>query len=193
MRPRLPSSTKWTGFPPEFAQQIEEIFKQGFKEALKNGKLVVEGRIYPEEIVLRVGYLENGRLKQANFEVSMDLPAGDEKTLDLIHTCMDATGSMFTEYLEKEGEVEFPYVWTMAPFDDANVWYQFTTENSDLEAEANRLLGISEADSLVAEEDESSEEALDHAEVLPEEELQEKRKEFLTSHGLVDNGNENIH
>lgn len=179
MKPRLTTSTKWTTFPLEFSQQIEEVFKQGFQEALKNGEILVEGRIYPEEIILRVGFLEKGRLKQANFEVSMDLPPGDEKTLERIHTLMDAAGSMFTEYVEKDGDVEFPYNWTAAPFDGANVWYQYNTENSNLEALANQLLGIKESDSLVSEEDETSEEALDHADLIPDEDLQEKRKEFL--------------
>lgn len=186
MKPRLNSSTKWTHFPLEFTQQIEDVFKQGFAEILKDGKLIVEGRIYPAEITLRVGYIESGRLKQANFEISSDLPPGEDKTLETIHLCVDAAGSMMAEYVEADGEVEFPYLWTECDFNGSRLYMQYSTENSDLEAEANRLLGISENDSMVAgqidETDEESEEALDRADYLPMDELQKEREAFLAKH-----------
>ncbi|MFN7454491.1 MAG: hypothetical protein ACK5RO_07505, partial [Pseudobdellovibrionaceae bacterium] len=39
-------------------------------------------------------------------------------------------------------------------FEGRKIWLQFSTENSDLEKEADRLLGVDET-SLVKEEDES--------------------------------------
>jgi hypothetical protein len=69
---------------------------------------------------------------------------------------------MMMEYFEKEGEVDFPYVWKEFPFQGKSLYLQFTTENSNLEAEANRLLGVDD-DSMIMEENES-EDALARAE-----------------------------
>ncbi|MFM6929174.1 MAG: hypothetical protein ACKOX6_11960 [Bdellovibrio sp.] len=173
MNPRLKSSKKWTTFPKEYSDQIQAVFKENFAQYLDDAELVIEGRIYSEEITLRVGYKENGRLAQANFEVSMNYSQQDQDALTRIHNCVDAAGSMMMEYFEKEGEVDFPYVWKDFPFQGKKLYIQFSTENSSLEAEANRLLGVDE-DDMILEENES-EDALSRAE--QDEELSPPRDE----------------
>lgn len=162
MNPRLKSSKKWTNFPKEYSDQIQAVFNENFAQYLDDAKLIVEGRIYTEEIVLRVGYHEDGRLAQANFEVSMNYSQEQQDAVTRIHNCVDAAASMMMEYFEKEGEVDFPYVWQEFPFQGKKLYLQYSTENSDLEAEANRLLGES-GDDMVSEEEES-EDALSRAE-----------------------------
>ncbi|MBX3040247.1 MAG: hypothetical protein KF789_05995 [Bdellovibrionaceae bacterium] len=186
MQPRLKSSQKWTELPKEYVDQIRTAFMENFGTQIGEGKLLIEGRIYPQEILLRVGYLEAGRLAQTNFEVSMDYKP--EEAVERIHNCIDAAASMMMEYFEEDGEVDFPYVWKPFPFQKKTIYLQFSTENSELEAEADRLLGSS-VDDLVHEETED-EDALSRAEI--DEELsggQEMAKDvFGEEHGASEDG-----
>lgn len=167
MKPRLKSSKKWTAFPKEYSDQIHAVFTENFAQYLDNAEVIVDGRIYPEEVLLRVGYLEKGRLSQANFEISMNYSQEEQDTLQRIHNCIDAAASMMMEYLESEGEVDFPYTWKEIPFQGKKLYMQFNTENSDLEAQANALLGLNEDEEMLNEEDEE-EDALSRAEISEE-------------------------
>lgn len=169
MIPRLVSSKKWTDFPKEYISQITEVFKEGFKAELEDVEFFVEGRIYPEEILLRVGILEPGRIAQANFEVSAAYDAKKQDAIEWIYTCIDAAGTMMGEYFELDGEVEFPRTWKEIEFEGKKIFTQFTTVNSKLEAEADALLGAHEK-SLVTEAE--TEDALDLAaeKIAPEDE-----------------------
>jgi len=158
MKPRLPTSKKWTAFPKEFAQQIQEVFTQNFAKELKSAQLIIEGRIYPQEIVLRVGYLEAGRLKQANFEVSVEHSPKTQNAIERINIAVDASASLMMEYFEKEkeieGDVDFPLSWKEIEFNGQKIFVQFSTVNSVLESQADELLGESMDDSMVKEESE---------------------------------------
>jgi hypothetical protein len=147
----MKSSKKWTTFPKEYSEQIEGVFRENFAAYMDEASLVIEGRIYPEEVLLRVGYKKDKELRQANFEISMNYSQTDQDAVERIHNCVDAAASMMMEYLEKEGDVDFPYVWKEYPFQNKKIYLQFTTENSELEAEADRLLGLS-GSSMVSEE-----------------------------------------
>nr|BFD59715.1 hypothetical protein CKG001_18220 [Bdellovibrio sp. CKG001]BFD63079.1 hypothetical protein BdHM001_17600 [Bdellovibrio sp. HM001] len=164
MNPRLKSSKKWTAFPKEYSDQILGVFKENFAQYLGNAELLIEGRIYQEEIALRVGYLEEGRLAQANFEVSMNYSQEQQDAITRIHNCVDAAASMMMEYLENNGEVDFPYTWKEVPFQGKKIYLRFSTENSSLEAEANKLLGLNEDEMLHDDENEMDEDALSRAE-----------------------------
>lgn len=151
MRPRLKTSVKWTGFPKEFNEQIIKIFRENFATQLGSSQLIIEGRIYSKEILLRVGILEKGRLSQSNFEVSMDYSNEKQDAQERIHNCVDAAASMMMDYFEQDGEVEFPRIWQPFPFQKETVYLQYSTENTTLEAQADALLGLSK-DGLVREE-----------------------------------------
>lgn len=163
LKPRLSTSKKWTQFPKEFSSQIEDVFKENFGDHLSKTKLFVEGRIYQEEILLRVGFLKEGRLAQANFEASMQYSPKEQDAVERIHNCIDAVASMIMEYFENEDEADFPRYWKEFPFQGKKIFLQFTTDNTELEAQADALLGEN-ADDLVQEES-SSEDALARADV----------------------------
>jgi hypothetical protein len=168
MNPRLKTSKKWTALPKEYLTQVEEAFRESFPTQLKSAQVVVEGRIYTEEILLRVGILEKGRLRQANFEVSMSFSPKKKDAVDRIHDSIDAAASMMSEYFElKEGEEpDFPLIWKEYEFNGLPLFLQFSTVNSSLEAQADALLG-EDAQALVIDEDEDlSEDVMDKAEVL---------------------------
>lgn len=157
MNPRLKSSKKWTSFPKEYLSQIEQAFRENFAKQLDKSKLIVEGRIYPEEVLLRVGVLEQGRLKQANIEASMDYSREKANAAEKIHHCIDAAASMLAEYFAADGDPDFPRNWTEYDFEKQKVYLQFTTVNSDLEAQADALLGESAEESLLHLEEEDAE------------------------------------
>lgn len=163
MNPRLKTSKKWTAFPKEYSTQIQTLFKENFEAYIGDADLIVEGRIYQEEVMLRVGYLEKGRLTQANFEISMNYSRDKKDAVARIHNCVDAAASMMMDYFENDGQVDFPYVWKEVPFQGQKLYMQFNTENSSLEAEANKLLGIDEG-TLLVDEVEENEDALVRAE-----------------------------
>lgn len=166
MQPRLKSSTKWTKLPQDVATQIQNVFEQNFQKELGKARFIVEGRFYQNEILLRVGYAEPGRLVQNNFEISMDYDAQAENgALNILHLCVDVAASLLTEHFESDGELEIPTIWTEFPFEDHKVWLQYTTENSTLEKQANEILGEWD-DALIHEEED--EETFDDSETDPD-------------------------
>ncbi len=150
MTPRMKSSKKWTAFPKEYSDQIEAVFKENFADHLGDASLQVEGRIYTQEVMLRVGIRREGELRQSNFEASMDYSPQEKDALERIHNCIDAAGSMMMDYFEADGESDLPFVWNPFPFQNKKVFLRYSTENPQLEAEADKLLGLS-AKALVQE------------------------------------------
>lgn len=180
MKARLNSSKKWTPFPQELQEQIRSAFLENFQAQLQNKEVLVEGRIYSEELAMQIGISTKGQLKQANFEISVNYDKNTDNVISKIYTCVDVAASMMADYFESNEEIEFPLYWTEYPFENTKVWLQFSTENVSLEAEADRILGI-EDDHLVKNSDaeEETDEAMDRSEVLDPEELAKKRSEFL--------------
>ena len=185
--PRLATSRQWTELPSEFLSKVRLVFDNQFKAETALGEFIVDGRIYPEEVLVRVGYLEHGRLKQINFEASMDLAkakaatgdqGGDQggeqsSTMELLYVCIDSLGSLMEEYFQIEDgdELDVPNYWRAYEFEGDTVYLQHSTLNTKLESEADRLLGL-EAKKLfndVAADGEpggaSSEDALAKAEI----------------------------
>lgn len=160
MQPRLPSSRKWTALPKELATQIQSVFSQSFKDHLKTGRIEADGRIYPEELLLRVGYSGQGRLKQSHFLVSMAYKRDKDNVVKLIHIAVDAAGSLMEQYFATDDDHDFPRVWTEFEFEGRTLYVQYSTVNLQLEAEADRILGQADTDDLAQgdwDEDETPE------------------------------------
>ena len=141
MHPRLPTSRKWTAFPTELKIQIQSVFKETFKDHIKGGTVVSEGRIYPGEILVMIGYQPGSGLKQANFEVSVAYKKDKDNVLKMINLAVDAAGSLFEQYFTLADDSSFPRVWLDVDFEGREIFIQYTTTNSKLEAEADKLLG----------------------------------------------------
>lgn len=152
MNPRRHSKQKWTAFPTELTEQIRQVFQQNFAAQLgKNIKVHVLGKIFTQELCLRVGLHKKGDLKHQNFEVSVDHLGDQENVVSQIHICVDALAGLVQEYFDNDEEVELPYTWSELPFGKQKIYVQFSRENPDLEAQANALLGEGHGDSLVNE------------------------------------------
>jgi hypothetical protein len=172
MIPRLSSSKTWTNFPPEFLDQVQDLVAETFEDNLIEGAgLHLDGRIYPDEILFRLGVKEAGQLRQANFEISAQYNPEAQNAKKIMHHCIEAAASMMAEYFDYEGEADFPRQWMEFNFEGTKLFVQFSTVNTDLEAEADRLLGGTSSE-LVRED--SGEDALDH---IIEERLQLESEE----------------
>lgn len=164
MKPRLLSSKKWTPFPSEYVDQIRSAVTDSFQDKLNQARFVVEGRIYPEEIIVRLGYALKDRLQQCNFEVSCQFDSKKQNALEIIHACIDAAGSVMLEFVDSNEEMELPREWAEFDFNKLNLFLQFTTVNTELERSANELLGAHSPE-LVDDSLEESDDALDFSEV----------------------------
>jgi hypothetical protein len=149
----MSSSKKWTPFPCELNEQIISIFTENFSNRIGDGQFVIDGRIYSEELLFRVGFQPKKRLHQTNFEASIHYTAF-ENIQDAIDLCLDATGSMMEQYYQANGRLDLPQHWEEFVFDKQKLYLQFSSLNTSIEAEADKLLGVSQAQ-LVHEEDPS--------------------------------------
>ena len=145
MEPRLKTSTKWTALPKDFLAQIHSALKETFAKQIGKGKVQVDGRIYPEEVLIRVGYAEPGRLKQSHFDVSVSYKKDKDNVLKMLHLAVDAGASLFYQIFTSPDD-DFPRIWQEIDFEGRKIHIQYTTENSELEGEADRILGLTKDD-----------------------------------------------
>lgn len=143
MTPRRPTSSakNKTNLPAASLTLMRESFIESFPEFLKDKEVLSEGWLYLDEIIVRIGFREKGALRQLNFDCSMDFDMQTQNPMDLIYVGIDAIESMMTQYTETEGDIEFPRDWLQFQFEGKTVWLKSSTENSELEAQANALLG----------------------------------------------------
>lgn len=150
MNPRLLKSKKWTALPEELLQQTQEIFTETFSKNLAGRTIFTDGRIYTEEVLFRVGLKPKATLRQINFEASIDFNKRKQNLMDIYNILIDTTGSMMEQYL-LEDVTEFPLEWTEFEIGKQKVYLKQSFVNTDLENEADALLG--EKKGLVQGED----------------------------------------
>lgn len=142
MQGRRETSKRWTAFPAEYVEQIRSVFQDSFAQSLGKSVLVVEGQIFPQEICMRVGFREPSQLRQSNFEISLDFDPAKDNAIEQIYQCIDAVAMLMTSYFEGADPNSFPKEWKPFQFEKKKMYFQFSTINTDLESEADRLLGV---------------------------------------------------
>ncbi len=143
MKPRLESSLEWTAFPAEFIEKIIEVFENTYPSQKAQGQFFVDGRFYQSEILFKVGFLQNGRLRQHNFLFSVEFDPKKQNARDLIIQFMDPMGAYLDDFFSgKTDEEDYPIQWKEVEFGELQYAFMYSTENTQLEAEADRLLGI---------------------------------------------------
>lgn len=153
MQPRLKYSSKWTPLPAELTQQIQDLFTENFSTYANEGHFFVEGRIYLKEVLLGVGYRPHQQLKQTNFEISIEYNRNKDNMLQMIHLAVDCAASLMDQYFTAENP-DFPVSWQSVDFMDRPIYWQYTSVNTELEAQADRLLGENTEEGLMQGEDE---------------------------------------
>ena len=170
MEPRLKSSKKWTTLPGELIKQIRLAFEANFKDQSQIGRFEISGRIYKEELLMRFGYLENGSIRQSNFELSVAFHAAKDNMVHLVHQCVDVAATLMQDlFQDEEARESFPVIWTSFQLENGlEVFVQFSGVNSALEEEANRLLNATNQDDLVQfdGDDQADEDERDSAKLL---------------------------
>lgn len=131
-----------TRLPQDALKLITDTLKENFSEYLADKPLAAEGYLYLEEILLRVGFKEKGAIRQFNFECSLDFNSENKtEAMELLYVAVDAIQSMVHDYIEADGDIEFPQNWTSFEFEGKTLWLKTSTVNTDLEAQADALLG----------------------------------------------------
>lgn len=141
---------RWTAVPKDYIKQVSNALRESFADESKSGKFIVEGRIYKDELLLRMGFLEKGRIRQTNFEMSMDFKAGKDDTLKLLNLAVDVGATMLEELFSSTEDQDFPRTWQPFEVEGRTVYVQFSSENSELDAAANEILGAAD-ENLVKE------------------------------------------
>ena len=135
---------RWTAVPKDYIKQVTNALRDSFADEVKSGKFIVEGRIYKDELLLRMGYLEKGRIRQVNFEMSMDFKPGKDDTLKLLNLAVDVGATMLEELFSSESDDDFPRTWQPFEVEGRTVHVQFSSENSELDEKANAILGATD-------------------------------------------------
>lgn len=158
MEPRRKTNKKIrsTNLPPEYLKNIEELFNKAFQRQLKGRKVLVEGRMFPQELILSVGYLPDPKgLRQVNFEASIDHSAKD--VFEKLGVAVDAISSLMDQYMESEEALELPLEWTAYDFEKTKVFLRTNGRNTQLESEANKLLGTDTNEAFYSEGEDDTE------------------------------------
>jgi hypothetical protein len=156
MEPRLLTSTQWTPFPGELLQQIIEATEDHFSDYERGDRqFIAEGRIYPKEIILRIGLTANkGELRQDNFEASLEYNSEKDKPVEQIHLLVDFLAETWAEFFEEAPDREvLPLLWTEQFFEKRPVYIRYTSENTDLEKQAAAFLAMDEKKLVYGDED----------------------------------------
>lgn len=141
MEPRKSRASKWTELPKDYIKQVGNALRESFADEIKTGRFIVEGRIYSDELLIRMGFLEKGRLRQRNFEMSMDYRPGKDDTLKLLNLAVDVGATMLEELFSSASDLDFPRTWQPFEVEGRTVYVQFSADNSELEQAADELLG----------------------------------------------------
>lgn len=147
MEPRLKTSTQWTPFPQELLEQIIEVTEDHFSDYERGERqFIAEGRIYPKEILLRIGLTApKGALRQDNFEASLEYDAEKHKPVEQIHLVVDFLAETWANYFEDAPEREdLPLLWTEQTFEKRPIFLRYSSENTELEKQADAYLALDE-------------------------------------------------
>lgn len=140
MHPRLKTSLKAQDFPLDYIKMIRDVIGKNFKKDVKDKNVLVQGLIYPEEILIRIGFQDKGALTQRGFEASIGHSISKKNIMEQIYVALDALGSMIEQYFKAEGDLELPKTWNSFDLDGQKVFLMTSTENPDLEALADEFL-----------------------------------------------------
>lgn len=151
MQPRLKTSKISTDLPKDLLSQIQSIFAETFSDHVKKNQVVAEGRIYSNEVLLRIGVTPTKGLKQTNFVVSMDYKQGKDKVMDTVHVGFDVLATLFDDYFANQDDADLPRQWAEMNAEGKKVYILYTSLNDKLESEADKLLGKKKPATFVAE------------------------------------------
>jgi hypothetical protein len=141
MEPRLKSSKQWTAIPSDYIRQVKEALVSHFPDKSKTGEWIMDGRIYSEELLVRMGYHEEGKIKQITFELSTQYVAQRDSMTDLLSLVVDVAANLLETAFSSATDDAFPRAWQEYAVEKKRIFIQYSAANTKLEQEASRLLG----------------------------------------------------
>lgn len=156
MEPRLKTSSqkKSVLIPGDLKDLITQLLTENFEKELSGRTLIVDGRIFEREIIVRAGLAEPGKLSQKNVEASIDYDPKRNQAVDQIHHCVEAIGASLGEVLASDQMDAHSSLWQPYKLSSHTVFLRVSSSNFALEAEADKLLGDYELDLIASMEDE---------------------------------------
>jgi len=162
MTPRIETKSPWTPFPTELQDLICEVFTERYADEydLEGYHFIAQGRIYATEILLRVGLNNPNQLKQHNFELSVIYDKETEKALEVIQGSLSVLEPSFEELLEEDfADEDYDRYWSPIKGAKAMAHLRYSTINTELEEEADRLLSEYEKKLVYGDTDYEDEES----------------------------------
>tara|TARA_B100001248_G_scaffold262141_1_gene256308 strand:- start:1534 stop:2031 length:498 start_codon:yes stop_codon:yes gene_type:complete len=142
-RKEASSGKKFEVIPPDFCALTEKTILETFAALLRNHSVKISGRIYPEEIVVRLSIFEGDSIRPENISVSLDHDMEKENAMEQIHLGIDVIASALQESMGEE-DMEKPLDWHAFEVEGQDVFIMFDRIHDDLEKQADELLGDSE-------------------------------------------------
>ncbi len=142
MESRKPTSTAKLKqeLPKDSIKLIREVIEKNFPQLSKDNEVVVKGQLFPQEILLLIGFRKKEGIKQSNFLSSIDHNLKKKNTMSQIYLSVDAIGSMIQQFVEADEDIELPGDWTEFSLEGQKIFMRFDTANTELEEKANLLL-----------------------------------------------------
>ncbi len=162
IKSRLESSTQWTQLPKDWCKEVENLLTSQLKKTsngkdLSPGSFHVLGRVFPQEILLVMGRSEKSRLFQKNIFISFDIEfeEASDKTQEKLFKAVDVGALLLEKALSVRDKDFIPtLLWEEYEYEEILFYNKWDTQNTMLEIEANKILGISD-EALINETEDS--------------------------------------
>lgn len=160
---------KDSGLPADYLEMIEEVFQANFSEGLEalsrlgaTSRFEAHGAVLPDEILLAVTLLIEGRIAATTFKASVDFdPKASAPTAqDLLAACVDALGVLVGQVLGN-GSAEHlapvlagrladhenvPFEWTPTIIEGSRIHLKMDASNPTLDQAADDFLSKNDPD-----------------------------------------------
>lgn len=161
IKPRLKSSKALTILPESFQKQVTELLKTHFSEHSKKGYFKVDGVISKNEIVFRYSYQPQDSIKTIQFDLSLEYNSSrsdfkDDPLMKVFEVLSDLGASLFHSLFEDQ-DFELPSLWSPIEFENHTIYIQSEGIHSQLESQADEILGLSSKSNDLVQGDMESE------------------------------------
>lgn len=119
---------------------VREVIEKNYKKFCEDKKIVIDGGIFMQELCLMIGFQNKKGIKQVNFLASLDFDPKKKDIMDKLYVIVDSLGSMISQYVEADGDIELPTEWTDFTLEGHKVFLKYDTTNTELEEKANKFL-----------------------------------------------------
>ncbi len=129
--------------PDEWKAKVAALLNQNFKEHCETQKksFDVFGKIYVDELVIVVSWLEDSDFNQAPISLFLSADIFEQKnTEEALKHLVDISGLFFDEFFSADNWDGYEPNWKETSYKKNDYYYKITRENVALTMEADKLL-----------------------------------------------------